>query len=177
VTDPSGERPDLLAQATTAQPMTHAQRSSRHRRRRRRRGPSTALIVGIAVVVVVVAAAAVVILTHKSSSPSATSSGNTTTDVWTYHDLDGHSVKVVAGDGVTFVTVGGVRVPNGVRLIDAARSRHDCTGIAYLYIGYLPSAKGARPDSLKKNETSAFAAYALSQASKLHCTWVAQARK
>ncbi len=145
-----GEQPDLLAQATTTRPMTHAPRSSRHRRRRS--GPSTPLIVGIVVVVIVVAAAAVIILTHKSSTPTAASPGELATDTWTYHDLNGHSVTVVASADVKFVNVDGTRVPEFVNQVDKAAAKHDCTSVDYVYISGKATSTSAgkkRPDEVR----------------------------
>ena len=165
MTDPSaeqGEQPDLLAQATAAQPIARSSRSSSSRhRRRRRRGPNWPLVIGIVVVVIVIAAAAVIVLTHKSNT-SADLAKNNATASWTYHDLNGHSVTVVPGARMTFVQQGQTQVPEGVYAIDKAASKGECAQLAY-YAALAVKQPGS--------QFSAIAAYAVDRAKAHGCTW------
>ena len=165
MTDPSaeqGEQPDLLAQATAAQPIARSSRSSSSRhRRRRRRGPNWPLIIGIVVVVIVIAGAAVIVLAHKSNK-SADLAANNVSISWTYHDLNGHSVTVVPTETIKFVDSQGSQIPKSVLEINKAVTKRDCTSLQYYA---LLAYKAGTP------QFNAMAAYTVDQAKKIGCTW------
>jgi len=157
VTDASGDEPDLLAQATAAQPIAHSPRSSRHRRRRRR-GPNWPLIIGIAVVVLVVGAAAVVLIAHKSSSTKG--SPGAAAPSWSHANLDGKIVTIHSGTGAdAFLTESnGMPVPRVVYNLDKVASQ-GCVGLRLLT--YYQEAYAKQPNRADHDAVSAYAAYGL----------------
>jgi hypothetical protein len=175
VSDPSGDTPDLLAQATTSAPMAHAPRSNRHRRRRRRRTNRT-LIGAIVVLVILVVAGGVIYATHKSSSSKSDTTSSTQPAVsWPYHDLRGRTVVVVPTRSIPFVSGdNGQSVPKMVATIDQLDSKGDCKGLqvqAYLANLGATTAQAAQT----RSDASAIAAYARDRAKHHSCAWATHA--
>jgi len=183
-TPPPGDD-DLLGSAAPA-PQARQHRS--HRSRHRRRGLRPIDIAGIVVAVLVVVGVVVVIAkSHKSSSTTtattttaAPAKGKTTTTaaaqganatVWTFTGLDGKSITVGKGTSgsARFVVYKGNAVPVTVAAIDKAMAKNDCAAVQKIY----DADKSPNPSSTAKSNDrrSAFAHYALVQATAKNCAW------
>ncbi len=184
---PPSEDDDLLASATVAPEARQHHRS--HRSHRRRKGLKPIDIAGIVVAVLVVIGVVIVIAKgHKStssatattvttaaasgaSSTTAAAGGGPNATTWIYTSLDGKRVTIVKGPSgsVRFAVYQGNSIPLTAIAVDKALAKNDCNTVESIYNGD----KAAQPSgSVNSNaRRSAFAHYALVQATAHGCAW------
>jgi hypothetical protein len=192
VTDtPPAEDDDLLASATLA---PEARQHHRSRSHRRRKGLKPLDIAGIVVAVLVVLGVVVVIAkghkstssaiakttttaatpttaAHATSSTAAAGGPGPNATTWTFTSLDGKAVTITKGTAGTlrFAVYDGNSLPLTVIGIEKALAKNDCASVEAVY----NSNKATNPTSTANSNLrrSAYAHYAVVQASAKGCAW------